>query len=171
MRQLKLFLFLFLLFLFQGTVMVHFSLNNMWGKVQMVPDFLLVACLMVSFFADMKTGLQYAILFGFLIDLVYTSVIGVYAFSLGLAVYLVYSLSKFFNMNAATVLMLSLIGVFLLQTEVYVIYSVIGLIRQPLSGFLQWRLPATLALNGAFTLIIYYPFRSFLRKMSEFEVQ
>ncbi|RYM06848.1 rod shape-determining protein MreD [Sporolactobacillus sp. THM7-7] len=169
MKQLKLFLFLFLIFIFQGTVMMQIPVQRIWNHVQMVPNFLLVAILMIAFFAGPRSGVQYGILFGFLVDLNYTSVIGVYAFSLGLTVYLIASLSRLFNMNVVTTVLLSMAGVCLHQLIVYVIYSMIGVTGQPFTDFLQWRLPATLILNSVFALIIYYPFRRFLRSMSEYE--
>lgn len=166
MKQLKLFIFLFLLYLIQGTILTRLPLETIWKPVQIVPDFLFVALLMVSFFASGRWAMRYAILFGFLIDLVYTSVIGVYAFSMTLAVYLVSAIAKWLNLNVVTVLLLTSLGICLLQTEVYVIYSVIGVTSQQPAAFLRWRIPATLLFNAVFTLLIYHPFHRFLHSMA-----
>lgn len=167
MRQLKLFLFLLVVFLFQGTVYTYLPVERAMEDVQVVPCFLLVSLLLIAFFIGGGIALRYAILFGFLVDLVYTPIIGAYAFSLALTVYLVHSFSRLFNKNLATVLMLVLIGVVLLQLFVYGIYTIISLIDQPFMDMLQRRLPATVMLNGVFTLIVYYPLRKFLRDLAD----
>ncbi|GGL41249.1 rod shape-determining protein MreD [Sporolactobacillus putidus] len=169
MKQLKLFIILFLLFLTQGTILTRLPFGTIWKPVQIVPDFLFVALLMVSFFAGSKLGMRYAVFFGLLTDLIYTSVIGVYAFSMTLAVYLVSSAARWLNLNTATVMLLTGLGVCLLQAEVYVIYLTIGLTAQQPLDFLRWRLPATFLLNAVFALAIYHPFHRFLRSMAELD--
>lgn len=169
MKQLKLFIILFLLFLIQGTILTRLPIGTIWKSVQIVPDFLFVALLMISFFAGSSLAMRYAVFFGLLTDLVYTSVIGVYAFSMTLAVYLVSSAARWLNLNTMTVVLLAGLGVCLLQAEVYLIYLAIGLTAQPPLDFLRWRLPATFLLNAAFALVIYYPFHHFLQSMTKLE--
>lgn len=166
-KQIKLFLFLFALFIFEGTVMTVFSPDRIWDHVQLVPNFVMVAVLMVSFFCNRSLALRYAVFFGFLGDIVYTSVLGVYAFCMGFTVYLLASLSKLFNMNALAVMVASLLGVCLLQIEVYFIYHLIGVTNQTFWTFLAGHLPPTLVLNAAFTILIFYPFRRFLLGMAD----
>ncbi|TGA99486.1 rod shape-determining protein MreD [Sporolactobacillus shoreae] len=170
MKQFKLFIFLFFTFMAEGTIMMHFIPYENWGHIQIVPDFLFVLLLMVAFFADEGWGMRYAIVFGLLTDLVYTSIIGVYAFSMGLAVYVTYSLSKWVNMNIVMTAVLSAFGVFFLQTEVYLIYLMIRLTDQPMNIFFQWRIPATIGLNIVFTLVVYFPFKRFLSGMKKTEL-
>lgn len=134
---------------------------------EMVPAFVMVAVLLTAFFTNVHWGIRYAILFGLLNDIVNTSVIGVYAFSMGLALYITYLLSKWVNLNLMMALALSAFGVLLCQTEVYLIYLMIGVTAQPMTTFLIWRLPPTLAFNVIFTLILYFPFRHFLSGMDE----
>lgn len=167
MKRVKLFLILFLLFLLEGTIMPRLlAASSWWSPAQPVPNFLLVALLMISFFAGGSLAVGYAILFGFMTDLIYTSTLGVYAFCMGLAVYLIFSLSRWLTMNAAMTFLLIVAGVCLLQAEVYIIYLAIGQTAQPLQLFLQWRMPATAVLNAVFAMIIYYPFHRFLVNMN-----
>jgi rod shape-determining protein MreD len=162
MKQFKLFLFLFLLFLIEGTIMPHLIPYQTGDHFELVPAFVMVAVLMIAFFANVHWGMRYAILFGLLMDIVNTSVIGVYAFSMGLSLYITYLLSRWVNLNLIMTLVLSIFGVLLLQTEVYLIYLMIGVTTQPTASFLIWRLPSTLGLNAAFALILFFPFRHFL---------
>ncbi|MDN3955512.1 rod shape-determining protein MreD [Sporolactobacillus laevolacticus] len=167
MKQIKVFIFLFLLFLIQGTVMPLFPFSYAWGKAQIVPEFVLVALLMVAFFGSISWGLKYAVLFGFLIDIVYSSVLGVYAFSLAVAVYCAQIISRWVNMNAAMTMLLVVAGVCIMQCEVYVIYLMIGLTDQQPAFFFQWNLIPTVLLNVLFAAIIYYPFRRYLERISD----
>lgn len=167
MKQLKLFLILFLLFLIEGTIMPRLIPYQTGDHFEIVPAFVMVAVLLTAFFTNIRWGMRYAILFGLLNDIVNTSVIGVYAFSMGLAVYITYLLSRWVNLNMMMTLALSIFGVLLCQTEVYLIYMMIGVTAQPADTFLIWHLPPTLVLNAAFTVIIYYPFRRFLSGMVE----
>ncbi|RYL94684.1 rod shape-determining protein MreD [Sporolactobacillus sp. Y61] len=160
MKRFGLFLILFLLFVLEGTIFARFLPVGNAYQVQIVPAFVFVAILLMAFFGDY--AIRYAVLFGFLIDLVYTSTLGVYAFCMGLTVYLIHALSKWLSMNVATTLLLVAAGVCLLQTGVYVIYLMIGQTDQTLLSFFKFRLPGTVAVNVAFALIIYYPFRRFL---------
>ncbi|WKB36837.1 rod shape-determining protein MreD [Terrilactibacillus sp. S3-3] len=168
MKQIKLFLFLFVLFIFEGTVMTVFSPGGIWDRVQLVPNFVMVLFLWFPFFI---TAVWHCAMlfffFGLLGDIVYTSVLGVYAFCMGFTVYFIASLSKLFNMNVLVVLVAAILGVCLLQTEVYFIYHLIGVTNQTFLAFLVRHLPPTLILNAAFTILIYYPFRRFLIGMRD----
>ncbi|WP_238537522.1 rod shape-determining protein MreD [Sporolactobacillus vineae] len=167
----KLFFILFLLFLIEGTVLPHVLPLQTGDHFEIVPAFVMVAVLLIAFFANVRWGMRYAILFGLLNDIVNTSVIGVYAFSMGLSLYLTYLLSKWVNLNLMTALALSAFGVLLCQIEVYLIYLMIGVTTQPVTAFLIWRLPPTLVLNIIFTLIFYFPFWHFLSGMDEEDVR
>ncbi|MCO7175582.1 rod shape-determining protein MreD [Sporolactobacillus kofuensis] len=166
MKQIKVFIFLFILFLIQGTVMPLIPMNGLWKNLQFIPDFVLVALLMIAFFGSLSWGLKYAMVFGFLIDLTYSTVLGVYAFCLVLTVYCVYTISRWVNMNTAMTLLLSAVGVCFMQLGVYVIYLMIGLTDQTFVDFIQLRLLPTVVLNALFAAIIYLPFRRYLEKIT-----
>lgn len=165
MKQFKLFIILFLLFLIEGTIMPHLVPYQTGDHYEIVPAFVMVAVLMIAFFGNVRWGMRYAVLFGLLTDIVNTSVIGVYAFSMGLSLYITYLLSRWVNLNLMMTLALSVFGVLLLQTEVYLIYLMIGVTTQTMASFLIWRLPTTLGFNAVFALILFFPFRHFLTEM------
>ncbi|MCO7127948.1 rod shape-determining protein MreD [Sporolactobacillus shoreicorticis] len=167
MKQSKIFILLFLLFLIQGTVMPLFPFNRVGTNIQIVPEFVFIVLLMLTFFGSPNWGLKYAVLFGFLTDIVYASVLGVYAFCLTLTVYLVYAISKWVNMNIAMTVLLTVAGVCMLEFGVYVVYLMIGVTDQQFDLFLQFRLLPTICLNAVFTMLIYYPFRRFFEKLSD----
>ncbi|WP_243646905.1 rod shape-determining protein MreD [Scopulibacillus darangshiensis] len=158
----KLFLILFLLFIVQGTVMTVFSPEWFGYHIPMIPHFIMVTVLFIAFFVNRGQALKYGIIFGFMIDLVYTTVLGVYAFCIGLTAYILSYLTKAFHMNIYVVLFVCMFGVSLLELEVYSIYSLIGMADQSFSNFVKWRLPPTAILNGVFAVIVFYPLRRFL---------
>lgn len=162
MKPFKLFLILFLLFIFQGTLFTVFSPQWFGVKLAIVPHFVMVAVLFVGLFVNRGMALRYGLILGFLIDIVYTNVLGVYAFCMGVTVYLLSFLPKLFHLNVFVVFIISLLGVSLLEIEVYFIYSLIGLAQEPFLSFLSNRLWQTALLNGVFALIIFVPYRRFL---------
>lgn len=162
MKQLKLFLILFLLFILQGTIFTVFSPQWFGVNLAIVPHFVMVAVLFIALFISKGFALRYGIIFGFLIDLVYTNVLGVYAFCITVTVYLLSYLSKLFHLNIFVVFLLTLLGTGLLEIEVYCIYSLIGLANEPILHFLKNRLWMTALLNGVFALIFFFPLRRFM---------
>ncbi|MFC7393192.1 rod shape-determining protein MreD [Scopulibacillus cellulosilyticus] len=171
MNHVKLFLILFVLFLIQGTVMTVFSPEWFGFNMAVIPHFILVAVMLIAFFLNRGTAVKYGVVFGFLIDIIYTNVWGVYAFCIAFTAYLMSYLTKVFHMNLIVVLFISMIGVCFLELEVYGIYSIVGLTNVPFVHFLEFRLPPTAALNGVFTIIAFYPMRRFLGRMREGTVE
>ncbi|MFD2618168.1 rod shape-determining protein MreD [Terrilactibacillus laevilacticus] len=167
MKHLKLFLVLFLLLIIEGSVMPVFLPDFQWKPIQMVPVFVFIFILFISFFLSRNLSLLYAIVFGFLTDMVYTSILGVYAFCMGLTAYLFSYLARLFHLNLFIILILTLLGISVFQFEVYMIYSLIGVTNQSFTDFLKWRLPATLLLNGVFIILFYYPFQRLLLKIDK----
>lgn len=165
LKHVKLFLFLFFLFIIQGTVMTVFSPEWFGYQIAMIPHFVMVVVIYIAIFVNRGLALKYGIIFGLMIDLIYTSVLGVYGFGIGLTVYLISYLSKVFHMNLIVVLFVCMVGVSLLECEVYGIYSLIGLAKQPFLSFVEGRLPPTAILNGVFSIIVFYPLRRYLLTM------
>ncbi|CAM3094356.1 rod shape-determining protein MreD [Sporolactobacillus spathodeae] len=159
MKQFKLFIILFLLFLVQGTVMPRFFYSTSDASVQMVPQFVFVALLLVTLFGRLDWGFRYSLLFGFLTDIIFTPVLGVYAFSMALTVYLTYRLSRWVTITVVSALLLSNFGLLVEQFIVYLIYLMIGMTQQSFWAFLSAHLVPTMLLNAAFALISFYPLR------------
>ncbi|MCL1630512.1 rod shape-determining protein MreD [Sporolactobacillus sp. CPB3-1] len=167
MKQSKIFILLLFLFLIQGTVMPLLPFSDAWGKVQPVSEFVFVALILTSFFGSLSLSLRYALIFGFLTDIVYSSILGVYAFCFGVTVYLVHALSKWVNLNAVMTVLLVSLGICMVQAEIYLIYSMIGIAKQQIEFFFQYHLLPTIGLNALFTLLLYYPYKRLLEKIAD----
>jgi rod shape-determining protein MreD len=169
-REVKLFFILFVLFLLQGTVMQVFSPAWFGWHFSAIPHFVLIAILLIGLFYDRTRAVWYGLTFGFLIDVVYTNVLGVYAFCIALTGYLFSLLSRIFHLYLVVVVLIGILAVACLEFEVYGIYGLIGKAPEPLDHFLQWRLVPTLVLNGAFLILIFYPFRRMLVSMRSHKI-
>jgi len=166
MKTVKLFLVLFIFFILQGTVMQVFSPAWFGLHFVSIPHFVLMGTIMVGLFYDRTQAVWYGLFFGFLIDLIYTNVWGVYAFCISLTAYVLSYLARVFHLYLIIVFFIGLAGVVLLELEVYGIYGLIGKITMGFSDYLEWRLMPTLVVNGVFLLIIFYPFRRLLLRMA-----
>lgn len=167
MKQFKLFLILFFTLLVQGTVMPLILGSRNLEQIQMVPEFLLVILLLTALFGRFSWSMRYALIFGLIVDVVFSQILGVHAFAMALSVYLTYRFSRWINLNIATALLLTSLGVVLNQMIVYLIYLMIGLTDQPTMFFLYSHLLPTVVLNAAFSLVFYYPIRQFMGSVSD----
>ena len=162
MRQFLLFIILFCFFISQGTIFQVFTPEWFGYHFMAIPHLALIGTCFVGLFLRRSTAVQYAVLFGFLLDVTSSNILGVYAFCMGLTTYLISLLAKWIQLNLFVVLVLMLIAVSLVEIEVYGIYSLIHKVTMSFQEMLVWRLPPTLILNGCLTILIFFPFRRFL---------
>ncbi|HET7522403.1 MAG TPA: rod shape-determining protein MreD [Bacillales bacterium] len=149
----------FFFFLFEGTVMQVFSPEWFGVSLELVPRFVMVIILFIAFFLNRQTALVYGLVFGFLTDVVYSDVLGVYFFSMAFTAYLVASFAGLFHTNLFTMMFLGLLGVVLLEFQVYGMYWFTGIAQRSMDDFLNGRLWPTLVLNGVFIILMYYPLK------------
>lgn len=171
MREVKLFLFLFVFFILQGTVMQVFTPSWFGYHFVVVPHFVLIGVIMIGLFYDRAHAVWYGILFGLLDDLIYTTILGVYAFCIPLTAYLLSYLAKAFHLYLVIVFFIALIGVTMLEFEVYGIYGLIGKITMNFMDFIDWRILPTLVVNGVFLLIVFYPLRRLLINIKSYQTE
>ncbi|MFT8873048.1 MAG: rod shape-determining protein MreD [Sporolactobacillus sp.] len=163
MKTFKIFIALFAALIVQESIMPLVLPVSSAAGLQFVPDFLLVLLLLAAFPGHLGWSLCYAIIFGLIIDCTSTQLLGVYAFGMTLSVYLTFQLSRFMNMNVASVLLLCLTGVFINQSFIYLINLTVGATSLAPLAFASDHLLPTLLLNGAFTLLFFYPMERLVR--------
>lgn len=149
----------FFFFIFSGTVMQVFSPHWFGVPYELVPRFSMVVILFIGIFVNRPVALVYGLIFGFLYDIVYTNVIGVYFFSMAFTAYIIASIAQAFRNSLYTTFFLGLLGIVMLEIQVYGLYSIVGIAQMPLKPFLYDRLIPTLLLNGIFIILVFYPFR------------
>lgn len=127
------------------------------------PKFVLIALIFLAFYGPKNYYVGYALLFGALTDIVYSEVIGIYLLAYPVVCYLVYLMRTVVQNNYIIALIISLVGVALVESFSYLINLVIRMTTIPMEVFIASRLLPTLLFNAVFLVIAMY----FLRKMAE----
>ena len=138
------------------------SPKNFGFELSFVPRFVMIMIVFVALYTSVSKTLFYAVIFGFLYDVIYTDLIGVYMFSMALAGYLICTLAKPLHVNSITGLLFALIAVVLLEFLVYGLYTLVGIADLSIHHFLTTTLYPSLVVNGVFFILIYYPMRLLL---------
>lgn len=164
-------LLIFFFFVFDGTVMQVFSAHWFGTPYVFVPRFTMVLILFIAVFLKRSTALLYGLIFGLMTDIVYSDIIGVYFFSMAFTGYMIGSFAPLFRKGWASILSLGLLGIVLLEFQVYGLYTIIGIADVPLHPFLYTRLFPTLVLNAVFIVLMYSPMRKLFRAIEAANLQ
>ncbi|MFD2759554.1 rod shape-determining protein MreD [Lentibacillus juripiscarius] len=149
---------LFLLLVLEGVALDLLPFSLVESDVQLVPHWVLVFLILKIIFFDREdtyASVIHGFIFGFLIDVVYTGVLGVYMFSYALVVYLIHGLAKVLHANFFAAMLLSITGVALTDVFINIIFSVAGISEVVWSDYLIFRMLPTALANGLFLLLLY----------------
>lgn len=152
-------------FIFEGSVMQVFSAAYFVASSIFVPRFVMMLILLVAIFMKRSTALVYGLIFGLGMDVIYTDYIGVYVFTMAFTAYLIASFAPLFHPSLLTALFLCLLGVVILEFQVYGLYAVIGIAQVRMDDFLYERLLPTLVLNAVFLIVVYYPMKRYFHTL------
>ncbi|MBE4908141.1 rod shape-determining protein MreD [Bacillus luteolus] len=131
-----------------------------------IPHFVMIALVFIVVYYNHLLGLVYAIIFGLLFDMVYTEIIGVYMFAYPIISYVLTKAVKILQTNIFIISVISIVGVALLEFYVYAVNLIIGFTNMNISLFISDRLFSTLVLNSVFVIIVCYPFKRLLVRLS-----
>jgi rod shape-determining protein MreD len=139
--------------------------NLFWENSIAVPHFLFVVLLCITIYYSPVQGIYFALLFGFLFDIVYTELIGIYLFAYPILAYLVSNAMRILQINLFIVSVLILVSTVALEYYVYGFLLLLG--RAHLSGmaFLTDRIFPTLLLNGIFLILFCFPLKKYLLRL------
>ena len=138
-----------------------------------VPHWLLVFLVLINLFYDTNEtyfSIYLGIVFGLLIDIVYTGILGAYMFTYPFTLYLIHLLKRFVQSNLTMSVMIVTISIVVTEVCLYVIYFIIGLIHIPLSAFSIDRLLPTVLANIIFFVPLYFIFKRRLEKWRDKEL-
>lgn len=156
-RTLFLPVIIFLLFIFEGTVIPVILPDNYGSEFLIVPRFAFLIVIFVAIFLGRSTGTIYGLVLGLFQDVIYTHILGIYIFSMGLIAYLLGFSFKIFQRNIFLLIITAILGTILLDYLVYGINLAVGITDLAHERFLQERLFPSLLVNSTF-LIIFAPF-------------
>lgn len=158
MRKTLLIIALFFLLVLEGVALELLPENLLNLSIIIIPHWILVFLIMLSFFYEEKNPqdfIVYAIVFGLLVDIVYTDTLGVYMFSYGLALYTAILLKRVLQENIVMTIFTTIISVILAEAIISGIYTMLGITSVYWVDNLTLRLLPTIIANIVFLLIIY----------------
>lgn len=159
MKKFSLPLILFLIVVLEGVALKLLPATIAIGETYLIPHWVFIVLLFYAMFYDREHtyySIIYAAIFGLLIDIVYTNVLGVYMFSYALVIYLLHEIAKVLHGNIIVMILLGAFGIAIVDVLINTIYLVIGVSDVIWSTYLLYRLLPTVLLNLLF-LIPFYP--------------
>lgn len=167
MKKAVLPLLLLFVFLLENVFSIVVPTELFWENSIAVPHFLMIVfCFIAIYFSPMQ-GIFYGLLFGFLFDIVYTELVGLYIFAYPLLTYLVYQAMRILQVNLFIVSVIVLLSVVALEYYAYGFLTLLGRAHVSAHSFFTDRLLATVLLNGIFLLLVCFPLRRYLLRFSE----
>lgn len=158
MKRLYLPLILFLLLILEGVALELLPADLLRSDLLIVPHWVLVFLVFMAVFYDREHtyfSVLYALIFGLLIDVVYTGILGVYMFSYALVIYIIHGLRKMLHSNIFVTLLLGVIGIALTDISIHTIYEVVGVADILWKDYFIYRLLPTVLANLLFIAALY----------------
>lgn len=162
-------LILFVLLVSEGLALDLLPSTLTSTEILIIPHWVLVFLTLVTLFYDTNDtfyAIIYGILFGLLIDIVYTGILGVYMFTYPFTLYIVHLLKRFFQTNLIMTLFISMIGIIISELLLLFIFSIVGIVDVAMTQFLMNRLLPTLLANILFLVPLYLLFTKRLIRWS-----
>lgn len=158
MKKLLLPLILFVVVVLEGSALNLLPAKIVLGDTFIIPHWALAVLLYYALFYDREDtyyAIMYAGIFGLLIDIVYTSVLGVYMFSYAFVIFLVHSIRNRFQGNIYVTMLLGIFSIVIADLIIHSIYLAAGLSTVAWSSYFGWRLLPTVLLNLIFLIVLY----------------
>lgn len=167
MKKAVLPLLLLFVFLLENMFSIVAPTELFWENSIAVPHFLMIVLCFITIYYSPTQGVFYSLLFGFLFDIVYTELVGVYIFAFPLLAYCVYQAMRVLQVNLFIVSVIVLTSVIALEYYVYGFLTLLDRVDVSAYSFFTDRLLPTLLLNAIFLLLICFPLRRYLLRFSE----
>ncbi|MFD2681436.1 rod shape-determining protein MreD [Bacillus seohaeanensis] len=131
------------------------------GRI-LIPHFLAVFLLFVCAYYNYRIALLYGFIFGFLFDIYYTEINGIYLVLFPFIIFLADKMLKVLHNNLFVFCLIVLVNLTVLEFLVYQINLIIQKTELTIMQFADWRLWPTLAFNVAFYILFSFPLRNLL---------
>ena len=169
MKRLYLPLILFIFVILEGLAIDLLPKEIVLSEYLIIAHWVLAFLVYIAIYYDTEStyySVVYAFIFGLLIDIVYTGILGVYMFSYGIVIYIVRGLQKLLQRNLFVLLLLS-IGTFIMaDLLIYIMYYVVGITEMMWKDYLVNRLIPTIFANLLFILILFPIFKKSIVRWS-----
>ncbi len=144
------------------------------AETLIVPHWIFVFLLLIVLFYDNSStfyGVIYGIIFGIFIDMVYVGVLGVYMFVYPLTLYMMQLLKRLLQNNFPITIIISIIGIIIIEILLYFIYTFVGIVDVAMSYFILHRLLPTILANVLFLIPLFIISRNTLIEWSREQLE
>lgn len=159
MSRLLFFIILFFVLIFEGIALKLLPETIINTNLLIVPHWGFIFLVLMALFYDQTESyysVLYACIFGFLVDIVYTNILGVYMFTYPVAIYVIHLLKRVFHTNIYTAILMSTIGLIVTETIIHFIYLTVDITDMFWIDNIFNRLIPTIIAN-IILLVILYP--------------
>ncbi|WP_026906332.1 rod shape-determining protein MreD [Paucisalibacillus globulus] len=167
MRHIFLPLILLLLVALEGVALDILPSSLIDGDMMITPHWVLMFLVLIAIFYDRNNSYHsiiYAAIFGLLIDISYTGILGVYMFTYTVVIYIIRELRNILHSNIYSTLLFGIISIMIAELIINLIYYVVGIIDLIWMDYLMERLLPSILANFIFLLILYPLFAKRLEK-------
>ncbi|SER74670.1 rod shape-determining protein MreD [Gracilibacillus ureilyticus] len=141
---------------------------------QMVSHFMLIFTIYITVFFDRRNtyySFLFAALFGLLVDILYTPIIGIYLFVYAASIYIIRNLMKWLHANLYVTVLVMIIGVFIADILAYFLYNIIQIHQMEWNVYLFQRLLPTISWNIIVGVVFYPLIKKLLKKWQYIKFQ
>lgn len=166
------FFLMFTAALLDGFVTSLFSaqLDTEMGLI--VPRFVFLVIIILSFHYEQSTMYVNAALIGFIMDAYYVGFLGVYLAAFILVITIISSIKQAINPNILSYTLVSILGLTASELLVYGIMRILGVTTMAFQTFIVSRLSATLLFNAFIMLVFsYFIHRLVVNLLDELEIR
>lgn len=160
MKRLVLIPILIILLAAKGVAIELLPPSLKFADVYFIPHWLLLFLLVLTMFLDSEdtfTAIHFGVIFGLMMDILYTGILGIYMFMIPFALYIAKLLFRLLQNNLLMCLLVTAISVIIVELGLYFIYQFLGFVHTTFLFFLGERLLPTVLANLVFMLLIYLP--------------
>ena len=144
------------------------------GNYLIIAHWALAFLVFIAVYYDLEDtyySILYGFIFGLLIDIVYTGILGIYMFSYGVTMYAIHALQRVFQQNFHVLVLSGALAFLLGDLLIYIMYSVISVTDMGWKEYLLERSIPTLLANLLFLLVLFPIFKSRLVRWSEEQLE
>jgi rod shape-determining protein MreD len=162
MKKAYLPLILFVLVILEGLAVNLLPQRFVLSEYLIIAHWVLAFLVLIAVYYDEEDtyySIAYAFIFGLLIDVIYTGILGVYMFSYGAVIYVIHALLKVLHQNFYVYLLSGAVAFVLADCFIYIMYAVIGVTDMVWQDYLLKRSLPTLLANLLFLLLLFPLFK------------
>lgn len=169
MKRLFFFPILFFILVFEGIALKLLPEMLINTNLLIVPHWVFIFLVLIALFYDHSTtyySIIYACLFGLLVDIVYTNILGVYMFTYPVAIYVIQLLKGVFHTNIYTAILMTTVGLCVTEIIIHFIYLTVDITHMPFVDHFVYRLLPTILANLILLIILYPLLKNILQRLS-----